>query len=179
MISKFRRRGGELKKVLMAIDGKKDLKELLSLFQDLIWAPENIILLHVEQLKGNTMTAAMPGGAEMSALEEAQKGTGHKKKLDQKADTILNYCKNELEISGLKNIKTMIKKGHPADEILKTAKDENVDLIVLNCSGKTRIQRIATGCPSKEVENKARMPVLITTIDGCGEHTHILNKREA
>lgn len=125
------------------------------------------------------MTAAMPGAAEMSVIKKPVKGTVHKKKLDQKAEAVLNYCRNELEIGGLKNIKTIIKEGHPADEILKTAKDENVDLIILNCSGKTRLQRIATGCPSKEIENKAKMPVFITKIDGCEEHAQILNKREA
>ena len=168
-----------MKKVLIAVDGKKDLKKILSLFQDLVWAPENIILLHVEQLEGNSMMTAMFGDAGMSTLKESQKGTEPKEKLDQDADSILNYCEKALENNGLKNIKTMIKGGHPADEILKTAKDENVDLIILNCSGKTRIQRIAAGCPTKEVENKARMPVFITKIDGCGEHAHILNKREA
>ena len=121
-----------MKKVLIAVDSKKNSKEILSLFQNLIWAPENIILLHVEQLEGNAMMTAMLGEAEMSTLKESMKGTEHKEKLDQKADSILNYYKMELENSGLKNIRTVIREGHHSDEILKAAEEENVDLIVLN-----------------------------------------------
>jgi nucleotide-binding universal stress UspA family protein len=168
-----------LKKVLIAVDGKKNSKEILSLFQNLIWAPENIILLHVEQLEGNSMMTAMLGEAEMSTLKESLKGTEHKAKLDQNADSILNYYKTELENSGLKNIRTVIREGHHSDEILKTAEEENVDLIVLNCSGKTRLQRLVTGCASREVEKNAKMPVLITKGDGCGEHAQNWAGRES
>lgn len=168
-----------MKKVLIAVDGKKNSKEILSLFQNLIWAPENIILLHVEQLEGNSMMTAMLGEAEMSTLKESLKGTEHKAKLDQNADSILNYYKTELENSGLKNIRTVIREGHHSDEILKTAEEENVDLIVLNCSGKTRLQRLVTGCASREVEKNAKMPVLITKGDGCGEHAQNWAGRES
>jgi len=168
-----------LKKVLIAVDSKKNSKEILSLFQNLIWAPENVILLHVEQLEGNSMMTAMLGDAEMSTLKESMKGTDHKAKLDRNANNILNYYKSELENSGMKNIRTVIREGHHSDEILKTAEEENVDLIVLNCSGKTRLQRLVTGCASREVEKNAKMPVLITKGDGCGEHAPNWTGRES
>ena len=168
-----------MKKVLIAVDSKKNSKEILSLFQNLIWAPENVILLHVEQLEGNAMMTAMLGDAEMSTLKESLKGTDHKAKLDKHANNILNYYKSELENSGLKNITTVIREGHHSDEILKTAEEENVDLIVLNCSGKTRLQRLVTGCASREVEKNAKMPVLITKGDGCGEHANNWTGRES
>ncbi len=166
-----------MKKVLIAVDGKKDLKEILPLFQNLIWKPENIILLHVGQLEGNSMITAMLGDAEMSTLKESLKGTEHGVKLDQNAESVLSYCKSELENIGLKNIRTVIREGHHSEEILKTAGEENVDLIILSCSGKTRLQRLATGCTTKEVEEAAKIPVLITKGDGCGEHAHIWNKK--
>lgn len=164
-----------MKKVLIAVDVKKDLKKILSLFQDLTWAPEKILLLHVEQLEDNPMMTAKLGDAGTSTSKEPQKGTEHKEKPDRNSDSLLCYCRKALENSGLKNIEPLIKEGHPSEEILKTAKDENVDLIILNCSGKTRLQRLATGCASKEVEETAKMPVLITKGDGCGEHAHIWN----
>lgn len=168
-----------MKKVLIAVDSKKNSKEILSLFQNMIWTPENIILLHVEQLEGNAMMTAMLGDAEMSTLKDSLKGTEHKEKLDRKANAVLNYYKGELEDRGLKNIRTVIKEGHHSDEILKAAEDENVDLIILNCSGKTRLQRLVTGCASKEVEKNAKMPVLITKGDGCGEHAYTWSGRES
>ena len=168
-----------MKKILIAVDGIKDSKEILSLFQNLIWAPENIILLHVEQLEGNAMMTAMLGDAEMATLKESLKGTEHKEKLDRKAEKILDYYRKELENGGLNNIKTLIKEGHHSDEILKTAEEEKVDLIVMNCSGKTRLQRFVTGCASSEVEKCAKVPVLITKGDGCGKHANSWNGREA
>jgi len=168
-----------LKKILIAVDGIKDSKEILSLFQNLIWAPENIILLHVEQLEGNAMMTAMLGDAEMSTLKESLKGTEHKEKLDRKAEQILDYYRKELENGGLNNISTVIKEGHHSDEILKIAEEENVDLIIMNCSGKTRLHRFVTGCASSEVEKCAKVPVLITKGDGCGRHANSWNGREA
>ena len=168
-----------MKKILIAVDGIKDSKEILSLFQNLIWAPENIILLHVEQLEGNAMMTAMLGDAEMATLKESLKGTEHKEKLDRKAEKILDYYRKELENGGLNNIKTLIKEGHHSDEILKTAEEEKVDLIVMNCSGKTRLHRLVTGCASSEVEKCAKVPVLITKGDGCGKHAQAWDRREA
>ena len=168
-----------MKKILIAVDGIKDSKEILSLFQNLIWAPENIILLHVEQLEGNVMMTAMLGDAEMATLKESLKGTEHKEKLDRKAEKILDYYRKELENGGLNNIKTLIKEGHHSDEILKTAEEEKVDLIVMNCSGKTRLHRLVTGCASSEVEKCAKVPVLITKGDGCGKHAQAWDRREA
>jgi nucleotide-binding universal stress UspA family protein len=168
-----------MKKILIAIDGIKDSREILSLFQNLLWIPENIVLLHVEQLEGNAMMTAMLGDAEMKTLKESLKGTEHKDKLDRKAEAILGYYSKELENGGLKNIRTVIKEGHHSDEILKTAEEEDVDLIVMNCSGKTRLHRLITGCASNEVEKCAKVPVLITKGDGCGKHAENWSRREA
>lgn len=168
-----------MKKIMIAVDGIKDSKAILSLFEHLLWTPENIILLHVEQLEGNAMMTAMLGASEMSTLKESLKGTEHKEKLDGKAEKILDYYTKELKNGGLKNIRSVIKEGHHSEEILKAAEEENVDLIVMNCSGKTRLHRLVTGCASSEVEECAKVPVLITKGDGCGKHAHNWNGREA
>lgn len=168
-----------MKKILIAVDGKRNTRQILLLLKELFWTPENIILLHVEQLQGNAMMTAMLGVAEMSTLKDSLRGTEHKEKLDLRAEKILGYYKEELQNCGLKNISTIIKEGHPSEEILKAADEENVDLIVMNCSGKTRLQRLATGCSSKEVERSAKVPVLITKGNGCGEHAASWSGREA
>lgn len=168
-----------MKKVLIAVDGIKDSKEILSLFQNLLWSPENITLLHVEQLQGNAMMTAMLGDAEMSTLKESLKGTEHKEKLDRKAERILDYYRKELENGGLNNIKTVIKEGHHSDEILKAADEERADLIVMQCSGKTSFQKFVTGCASNEVERFAKVPVLITKGEGCGKHANTWSGRES
>lgn len=168
-----------MNKVLIAVDGTRNSKGILSLFRELVSSPEQVVLLHVQQLEGNAMMTAMLGDAEMSTLKESLRGTEHKEALDQKAETILSHFKKELGTGGLTNVKIVVREGHPSDEILKVADEEGVDLIMVGCSGKSRIQRFVTGCASRHVEKNAKVPVLIAKGNGCGEHGRIWSGREA
>jgi nucleotide-binding universal stress UspA family protein len=76
-------------------------------------------------------------------------------------------------------VKTVVREGHPSEEILKVAEEQGVDLIMVGCSGKSRIQRFVTGCASRQVEKSAKVPVLIAKGNGCGEHAHLWSRREA
>jgi len=168
-----------MKKVLVAVDNTRDSKAVLSVFSDLVSLPESIVLLHVEQLEGNALMTAMLGEAEMSTLKEALEGTEHKEALDSKAEKVLAFCKKELENRGLTNVTTIIREGHPSEEIIKVAVDEEADMIIVGCSGKSRMRRLVTGCVSRDVEKNAKVPVLITKGNGCGDHAHLWNGREA
>ena len=168
-----------MNKVLIAVDNTKNSKGILSLFSDMVSLPDDIVLLHVEQLEGNSMMTAMLGEAELKTLKDSLKGTEHKEALDRKAEKVLAQYKKELENSGLSNIKTVIKEGNPSEEILKTAEEEKVNLIIVGCSGKSRLHRFVSGCASKDVEQYAKVPVLITKGDGCGKHAHMWRGEEA
>jgi nucleotide-binding universal stress UspA family protein len=169
----------KMNKVLIAVDGTKGSKGILSLFRELVSSPEQVVLLHVQQLEGNSLMTAMLGDAEMSTLKESMKGTEHKEALDQKTEKILSHYRKELGDSGLTDVKTVVREGNPSDEILKVAEEEGVDLIMVGCSGKSRIHRLVTGCASRHVERNAKVPVLIAKGNGCGEHGRIWNGREA
>ena len=167
-----------MKKILVAVDGKKDTAGVVTLFQNMVSTPDNVVLVHVQQLEGNAMMTAMLGDAEMATLKESLKDTEHKDKLDQKSEKILSHYKEEFEKGGLRNIKTVVREGHPSEEILKVAEEENVDLIIVGCGGKTRLQRLVTGCASRDIERNAKVPVLIAKGNGCGEHAHSWSGRE-
>ena len=167
-----------MKTILIAVDGKKDSAGILSIFQRMVWTPKQIVLVHVEQLEGNSMMTAMLGEAELSTLKESLKGTEYKAALDEKAEKILTHYEKEFTTGGLTNIKTVIREGNPSEEILKVAEEEKADLIIVGCSGKTRMQRLVSGCASREVERKAKVPVLIAKGKGCGEHAHLWSGRE-
>lgn len=168
-----------MKKVLVAVDSPTGSKEILALFRDLVSTPEDVILLHVEQLEGNALMTSMLGEAEMSTLKESLKGTEHKEALDRKAEKVLTHYKRELENSGLSGVRTLVKEGHPSEEILRAAHEEGVDLIIVGCGGKSRFKKFMTGCASSEVEKKAKVPVLIAKGNGCGKHANIWSGREA
>ena len=63
-------------------------------------------------------------------------------------------CKNVQIIS-------LIKKGKPADEILKTIKEEEIDLVVMGASGKHGLNRLYPGSVTERVVRSANCPVLV------------------
>jgi nucleotide-binding universal stress UspA family protein len=154
-----------MKKILIAVDETSGSKAVLSVFNNLVRPPEEVLLLHVERLEGKSLMIDMLGEAELATLKESIRGTEYKEELDRKAEQILSFFRKELESSGLINIRTVIREGIPADEIVKVAEQENVDLIIVGDNGKKGIVRLLTGCVSKEVEKHANVPVLIGKAD--------------
>jgi nucleotide-binding universal stress UspA family protein len=154
-----------MKKILIAVDETSGSKAVLSVFNNLVRPPEEVLLLHVERLEGKSLMIDMLGDAELATLKESLKGTEYKEELDRKAEQILSFFKKELESSGLINVRTVIREGIPADEIVKVAEQENVDLIIVGDNGKRGVVRLLTGCVSKEVEKNANVPVLIGKAD--------------
>jgi nucleotide-binding universal stress UspA family protein len=150
-----------MKKVLIAVDGTKASKAVLATFNNSVQLPQEVILLHVQRLEGRSLMIDMLGEAELSTLKESLKDTHHKEELDRKSQKILNYYKKEIEDSGFLNVRTATKDGHPADEILKFAQQEDVELIILGYSGRTGLNRLIAGSVAKEVEKKAEVPVLV------------------
>ncbi|UCE72621.1 MAG: universal stress protein [Nitrospiraceae bacterium] len=165
--------------VLITADNIKASREVLSSMSNVVTTPKNIVLLHVQQLVGNATMTAMMSDSEIETLKESIEGSEHKERLDRKAETVLAHYRKELERRGLTNIKTITKAGHPPDEIIKVAEEEKVDLIIVGCSGKSRLKRFATGCASRDVEKNATVRVLITKNNGCGKHAHLWNGKEA
>jgi len=152
-----------MKKILIAVDDTKATSEIFSKCVQLCkcMAPEEIQLLYVEKFEGRTLMDEMLGDAELSTLKEVLEGTEYKEALDQKAEKILqHYTKMLKENSPTPSVKTIVKTGHPAEEILKTAKEEVADIIFVGSKGK-RISSLLVGSVSREVVNLAECPVVV------------------
>jgi len=151
-----------MKKVLLAVDDTIGSNTALRTFLDLFSCarPEAVILLHVEQFGGKSVLHDRISDTDISVLLESLKGTELKEILDKKAEEILECYKKPLEEKGVTGIKTVIKAGHPAEEILKTAKEEGADMIIIGSKGK-RMHTVLLGSVSREVANSADIPVLI------------------
>jgi nucleotide-binding universal stress UspA family protein len=150
-----------MKKVLIAVDETEGSKSVLSVFQNMVRPPENVVLVHVQNLEGKSMMIDMLSDAELDTLRESIAGTEYKEALDQKSEKILNFYRKELENGGLVSIKTVVRAGVASEEILKIAQEEGVDLIVTGYNGKSFMQRMITGSISKDIEKKAPVPVLV------------------
>ena len=150
-----------MSKILIAVDGTKASTAVLSTFYNSVTKPEHVILLHVEKLEGRSLMVDMLGDAEMATLKESLAGTEYKDALDEKADKILNYYRREFENSGAADVVTKVRAGHPCDEILKVAAEENVDLILIGNSERKGLSRVISGSVAREVQKHTKVPVLV------------------
>lgn len=151
-----------MKKVLIAVDDTKGSKNAFTFCAETCacMRPESILLLYIERFEGRSLMTEMLPASELSTLRDVLEGSEYKKMLDKRAEQILGYYKKLLEDRGLAGIKTIKKMGNPAEEILKTAKEEGVDLIIIGSRG-TRVGHLFMGSVSREVANNANVPVLV------------------
>jgi nucleotide-binding universal stress UspA family protein len=152
-----------MNKILIAVDDTKSSKEIFDKCTQICkcMAPDEIILLYVEKFAGRSLMDEMLGEAELSTLAEVVEGTEFKEAMDRKAERILGYYKSALEErSPVPNVRTMVKAGIPAEEIVKTAKDEDASMILIGSRGK-RVSNLFMGSVSREVANTSDRPVLI------------------
>jgi len=151
-----------MKKVLLAVDDTVGSNTAFKIFLDLFSSirPEKVILLTVEQFGGKSVLHDRISDTDISVLLEALEGTELKEIMDKKSDEILECYKKPLEEKGFTGIKTVIKAGHPAEEILKTAKEEGAEMIIMGSRGK-RMHTVLLGSITREVANSSEIPVLI------------------
>lgn len=151
-----------MKNILIAVDETKGSEKAFSVGIHVCSCirPENIVLVYVEKFEGRSLMAEMLGNAEMSTLKEVLRGSEYQEALDNKAQALLDHYKKSLEEKGLTGIKTVIKTGHPAEEILNAAKEENAEMIVIGSRGK-RTSHLFMGSVSREVVDRSEVPVLL------------------
>lgn len=68
--------------------------------------------------------------------------------------------------SKVKNVEKMVVRGVPFVEIIRTAKDQNADLIVIGTHGRTGIDHMLFGSTAEKVVRKAGCPVLTVRVAG-------------
>lgn len=151
-----------MNKVLLAVDDSMGSENVLKAFFTLYACtrPEAVLLLHIQKPEGRSLMDEMLGVAEMSTLKEELKGTEHQKELDKRAEAVLSHYRGLLEERGVRGIKTIVKQGHPAEEILSTAEQEGAGLIIIGSRG-NRLHNFLMGSVSREVANRADVPVML------------------
>lgn len=131
-------------KVLFPTDFSKYTRKTLECIGD-IPGIKDIVLLHV-----------------VDATHYSIHGWEHEKHIED-AKIRLEEQKQHLENIGLKaktNVK-VVTEGDVADEILRTANNEDVSLIVMNAKGKSLIEGLLLGSTSLNVMRHAKIDVLL------------------
>jgi len=75
-------------------------------------------------------------------------------------------------------VKKVIRDGPPAEEILKVAREEGVDLIITGHSCKNFFTRLIKGSVSREIRKNGLVPFLVAPDRTCGEESTGLGTRD-
>jgi nucleotide-binding universal stress UspA family protein len=144
------------KKILLPTDGSKYAEKA---GQHAIWiADKSIAEIVVLNVIDFPYLKSIPQDDLKKELEKAMDKEGNeavnKFAAILEASQCEGYCKNVM-------LTTQIKEGKPADMILKTIDEEDIDLVVMGASGKQGINRFILGSVSERVTRSAKCPVLV------------------
>lgn len=135
-------------KILVAYDGSKQSKKALDK------AVEIATKLNGELMLLTVTEPVCPIGiteADCAKMDEI---------LKNETEGILNNIKQELEKKAIK-VKTFVKKGIPADEIVKLIEKEGIDTIMIGSHGRHGAKRFFLGSVSLRVAEHAPCSVFI------------------
>ena len=152
-----------MNKILVAVDDSKGAEQAVKILASWegVLQPESILVLNVQKLFGRSiMGEVLESDQDLNELSAALEGSEYTEKLDAASNKVVNYFTAMLEQAGFKNINALVKKGHPAEQIVSTAKEEGVDLIVIGPRGR-RLHTLLLGSVSREVVNTSPVSVLV------------------
>lgn len=89
--------------------------------------------------------------AELAVIEETIR-----EGVEEELELIANDCRRELD-----NVQTYYRDGAPAEEILRFAREECIDLIVMGTHGWTGARHLILGSTAENVVRTSDCPVLI------------------
>jgi nucleotide-binding universal stress UspA family protein len=158
---RYKRRNRGMNKILIAVDGTKNSREVVSAFYNLPSLPGEVVIMTVEDPGSGSLMYEMLGEAEMSTFKEAIKDSEYKEAKDRKAGEILSFYSDQLKAGGRTTVRSMVREGSPSDEILKAAKDENAEMIILGYSGRKGFDRLIAGSVTAKVLRGSKVPVLV------------------
>ena len=152
-----------MNRILVAVDDSKGAEQAVKTLAG--WAgmiqPDSIVLLHVQKVFGHSiMGEVLDSDQDLKEISAALEGSEYNDKLIAASKKLIHYFTALLEQAGFQNIMTVEKKGHPAEQIVSTAKDEGVDLIVIGSHGR-RLHSLLLGSVSREVVNMSPISVLV------------------
>jgi nucleotide-binding universal stress UspA family protein len=152
-----------MRKILLAVDDTQGSVHAADVLVDLFSAVKtaSVVLVYVEKMLGRSIVGeALESEPEMQEMREALKGTPYQERLDQRGKRIITFYEKKLADAGISNVASVVREGHPAEEILATAEEHDADLIVVGSRG-GRQHRFLLGSVSREVANSSHRPVLI------------------
>jgi nucleotide-binding universal stress UspA family protein len=114
--------------------------------------------LHIVHVIAPVPIIPVPMGPEPSAFNV----TLYEQELEASSKRALEEVVNQLESKEVKT-RLIALRGDPADEIIRTADEENIDLIIIATRGRTGLDRLIFGSIADKILRLAKCPVLTIT----------------
>jgi nucleotide-binding universal stress UspA family protein len=141
--------GKLIKKILIATDGSEYTKSAVDYGIDLA---KNIeAKLYIIYVIDTAAFASIPMDAAWESMYEL---------LKQEGDEATKYVAERAENEGLSTERQIIE-GHPAEEIIKFAEKDSINLIVMGTLGKSGLDRFLLGSVAEKVVRNSKIPVLV------------------
>src|SRR5512139_1383253 len=137
------------KKILIATDGSEYTKNSIDYGIDL--AKNTQAKLHVIYVIDTAAFASIPMDAAWESMYEL---------LKQEGDEATGYVAEKAMADGLE-VQRLTVEGHPAEEIIKYAEKNSVDLIIMGTLGKSGLDRFLLGSVAEKVVRTSKIPVLV------------------
>ncbi len=142
-------------KILLPTDGSKFAEKAA---KHAIWIASRsgceIIVLNVIE---TSSLVGLPAEDLIIKIKEMLKEEGRRSL--ERISEMISQSEDKLKIEDIK-ITLKTEEGSPADSILKTVENENIDLVVMGTSGKHGLDRFLLGSVTEKVVRSSKCPVL-------------------
>lgn len=142
-------------KILLPTDGSKFAEKAA---EHAIWIASRsgaeIIVLNVIE---TSSLVGLPAEDLIVKIKEMLKEEGRRSL--ERISEMISQSEEESKIEDVK-ITLKTEEGSPADSILKTIENENIDLVVMGTSGKHGLDRFLLGSVTEKVVRSSKCPVL-------------------
>jgi nucleotide-binding universal stress UspA family protein len=136
-----------MKKILLAHDGSKSSDKAFKKALEI-----------AEKFNSSIVVVSVAPELYLTELLEADRNR-ILKTLTEETEKLMHKIKAKAK--GIKPIRTVVKQGSPADEILKTAKKIKADLIITGSHGRHGAQKFLLGSVSSKIVDYATCAVLV------------------
>ncbi|MDD1751881.1 MAG: universal stress protein [Methanotrichaceae archaeon] len=144
------------KKILIATDGSKPSEHAARVGVDLAAAIGGTVKAVYVVDKGRILENVDISGIELSkdVLDGARLG------LQKEGRIATEYIEKLARASGVK-IQTKVDIGSPAEAILKSADENQIDAIVIGSKGRTGLSKVLLGSVAEKVVRNSKIPVVV------------------
>jgi nucleotide-binding universal stress UspA family protein len=135
--------------IVIATDGSENTQKAVSYGIEI--AKLSGATVHALYVVDTTSFSSIPMDAGWEAMYDTLREEGEK---------AISEVKERGKVSGIE-VREVLLEGHPSNEIINFAENNNVDLIVVGTLGKTGLDKFLMGSVAEKVVRGSKVPVLV------------------